>query len=103
MTSVLADLETSKLPEKEKALFRLVRKTNEDARSITREEVEAVRAAGWPDEAIFDAITVSSLFNFYNRWCDANGARDMLPASYEMSGVRLATGGYTPDEKPPVK
>lgn len=99
MTSVLRDLETSTLPEKEKALFRLVARTNEDARSITREEVESVRAAGWSDEAIFDAITVTALFNFYNRWCDAMGAREMLPASFEASGLRLATAGYAPEEK----
>lgn len=100
MAGVLADLESSALPEKDKALFRLLRKVNADARAIARAEVEAVRAAGWSDEAIFDAITVCSLFNFYNRWCDATGARDMLPASFEMSGVRLATMGYAPDEKP---
>ena len=75
MAGVLADLESSALPEKDKALFRLLRKVNADARAITRAEVEAVRAAGWSDEAIFDAITVCSLFNFYNLFCDATLAR----------------------------
>lgn len=103
MAGVLADMESSALPDKEKALFRLLRKVNEDARAIERAEVQVVRDAGWSDEAIFDAITVCSLFNFYNRWCDANGARDMLPASFEMSGVRLAQWGYAPDEPRPNK
>jgi len=98
VAGVLADLETSSLPEKEKALFRFLKKVNHGASAIERADAEAVRAAGWSDAAIFDAVTVCSLFNFYNRWCDATGARGMLPASFEMSGVRLATQGYAPDE-----
>ncbi len=53
-----------------------------------------MKRAGWSDEALYDAITVCSLFNFYNRWNDANGTRDMSPADYEEQGKRLAKFGY---------
>jgi hypothetical protein len=91
---VLADVETSALPEKEKALFRLLRKVNAEAFRVERSDMEKVRAAGWADEAIFDAVTVCALFNFYNTWCDATGVRDMPPEAFEMSGQRLAANGY---------
>jgi hypothetical protein len=62
------------------------------------QDVEEVRSAGWSDEAIYDAIPVCALFNFYNRWCDATGVQDMPSAGYHASGHRLATEGYA---KPP--
>lgn len=99
MAGVLADLETSALPEKEKVLFRFLRRVNAESASIERDEVETVRAAGWSDEAIYDAVTVCALFNFYNRWCDATGVRDMPAMAFEMSGQRLATQGYAPPER----
>lgn len=95
MTGVLADVETCALPEKEKALFRFLRRVNLEPAQIERAEVESLRAAGWSDEAIYDAVTVCALFNFYNRWCDATGVRDMPAAAFEASGARLATSGYT--------
>ncbi len=96
MAGVVKDLESSRLDEKDKVLFRYLRKVNHEAASITRADVEAVRAAGWTDDAIYDAVTVCALFNFYNRWCDAMGARDMPAAAFEMSGKRMAEHGYLP-------
>jgi hypothetical protein len=57
-------------------------------------DVEFARGAGWTDEALYDAITVVSLFQFYNNWIDATGVSDMPALGYEMSGKRLATQGY---------
>ena len=95
MAGVLADVETSALPDKEKALFRFLAKVNRDSAAIERADVDRLREAGWTDDAIYDAVTVCSLFNFYNRWCDATGVRGMPAMAFEMSGMRLATDGYT--------
>jgi hypothetical protein len=65
-----------------------------DSTSIGQEDVDRVRQAGWSDEALYDAITVCSLFQFYNNWIDATGVSDMPAFGYEMSGKRLATQGY---------
>lgn len=100
---VLTDLETSHLPIKEKALFRFLSKVNHEAQSVERADLDALRALGWTDEALYDAITVCALFNFYNRWCDATGVREMPAAAFEMSGHRLATGGYVPQEQKPAR
>lgn len=65
-----------------------------DSTSIGQDDVDLVRQAGWSDEALYDAITVCSLFQFYNNWIDATGVADMPAMAYEMSGHRLATEGY---------
>jgi hypothetical protein len=71
----------------------------EDSTSIGQPDVDRVRAAGWSDEALYDAITVCSLFQFYNNWIDATGVSDMSAMAYEMSGHRLATQGYAPSNR----
>jgi hypothetical protein len=71
-----------------------------DSTTIGQSDVDVARKAGWSDEALYDAITVCSLFQFYNNWIDATGVADMPAIGYEMSGKRLATQGYASDPAP---
>ena len=101
---VLRDLESSSLDEKHKALFRFVKKVNGDSPRITGEDIEPLYAAGWDDEAIYYAITVCALFNFYNRWIDAAGVESsemlhgpvlnhasmLIDAAIDGQGIALA-------------
>jgi alkylhydroperoxidase family enzyme len=90
----MADLESSALDDRHKALFRFVDKVNRDSPRIGPADLEAVRADGWTDEAIYFAITVCALFNFYNRWIDATGVGHHPVELYRFTGERLAQGGY---------
>lgn len=72
---------------------------NRTSNQIKQEDVDQVKRAGWTDEAIYDAVNVCALFNFYNRWIDATGVHDMPASSYEMSGQRLKEVGYVKDWK----
>ena len=92
--AVLNDYRTAPISEKERAMFALIARMVEDSTTITHADADAVRAAGWSDEALYDAITVCALFQFYNNWIDATGVSDMPAFAYEMSGKRLATMGY---------
>jgi len=71
-----------------------------DSTTIGQSDVDVARKAGWSDEALYDAITVCSLFQFYNNWIDATGVSDMPAIGYEMSGQRLATQGYAREPAP---
>jgi hypothetical protein len=93
---VLDDFRTAPIDDREKALFAFIEKMNRESNRLSPEDVQAVKAAGWSEEAIYDAITVCALFNFYNKWIDATGVSDMPALAYEMSGERLATRGYAP-------
>jgi len=92
--TVLRDLENSSLSERDKALFRFVTKVNHDSPRITPEDMSPLYAAGWDDEAIYFAITVCALFNFYNRWIDATGVHAMSDEAHKAGGKRMATQGY---------
>ncbi len=99
--AVLDDPSTSALPDAEKALFAFVDKVNSDSPRIGPADVEALHAAGWSDEAIYFAITVCALFNFYNRWIDGSGVQPLSPDAHRASAKKMARGGYVrtpPDE-----
>ena len=91
---VLRDLESSSLEEKEKALFRFMDKVNRDSPRITSEDMQPLYAVGWSDEAIYFAVTVCALFNFYNRWIDATGVCALSDEAHREGGKRSATGSY---------
>jgi alkylhydroperoxidase family enzyme len=94
VTAVLADVESSPLDEPHKALFRFVDKVNGDSPRISANDLEKVRAAGWTDEAIYFAITVCALFNFYNRWIDATGVHALSDEAHRQGARRSAQSGY---------
>ena len=94
VAGVLKDLDSSGLSESEKALFRFVDKVNRDSPSITESDMEVLHEAGWSDEAIYYAITVCALFNFYNRWIDASGVHAMSDEAHRQGGKRSAVHGY---------
>jgi hypothetical protein len=91
---VIRDLETSGLSEKDKALFRFVDKVNHHSVEIGVDDMKILHAAGWEDDAIYYAITVCSLFNFYNRWIDASGVHALSEEAHRQGGERSANAGY---------
>lgn len=97
--SVLEDYRASSLSDKDKALFAFIEKVNRTSNQIGQQDVDEVKRAGWSDEAIYDAISVCALFNFYNRWIDATGVHDMPASAYELSGKRLKEHGYAQNWK----
>jgi alkylhydroperoxidase family enzyme len=88
------DLESSALDEKHKAMLRFVGKVNHHSPSITPEDMQLLYAVGWDDEAIYYAITVCALFNFYNRWIDATGVHALSDEAHREGGKRSAVHGY---------
>jgi uncharacterized peroxidase-related enzyme len=92
--AVLENYTASGLSPAEKALFGFIDRVTGRSWEIRRGDVDQVRQAGWSDEALYDAITVCALFNFYNRWVHAAGVHVMPPEWHEVSGKRLAERGY---------
>jgi uncharacterized peroxidase-related enzyme len=94
--TVLDDLETSALEEREKALLRFTAKVTGNLPSITVSDIDRLRTAGWNDEAIFYTISVCALFNFYNRWVTAAGVHAVSDEGHRLHGKVLAQKGYDP-------
>ncbi len=97
---MLKDYRSAPITDKEKALFALVEMINQDSTQIGQPQIDAAKAAGWSDEALYDAIMACSLFRFMNTWINATGVTDMPPAAYAASGTRLAAQGYLPWRQP---
>jgi alkylhydroperoxidase family enzyme len=98
--AVLEDFRTAPISEAERVLFAFVERMNRESNTLQSADIATVKAAGWSEEAIYDAISVCALFNFYNKWIDATGVSDMPAAAYEQSGERMAAMGYAPSEEP---
>ena len=94
MAEVMNDVESSSLGDNEKALLRFVAKVNHQSPHITPADMQSLHDAGWEDEAIYYAITVCALFNFYNRWIDATGVHALSPEAHREGGKRTAAHGY---------
>jgi alkylhydroperoxidase family enzyme len=92
--AVLDDYTQAPLSGREKALFAFIAKVNRQSSTVSPADIEILHAAGWGDEAIYDAITVCALFNFYNRWIDATGVHEMPEEAHRAAGKRLAERGY---------
>jgi len=93
----MLDVESSALDDQHKALFRFIDKVNHDSPRITAADLDTARAAGWTDEALYFAITVCALFNFYNRWITATGVPEMSEDAHRQQGKGLAARGYVRD------
>lgn len=94
---VLRDPETSRLDAAHKELFRYVGKLAENPALVTASDVDRLKGMGWSEEAIYDALTVASLFKFYNTWNNGSGVRNMTSADYAHSGDRILSMGYCMD------
>jgi uncharacterized peroxidase-related enzyme len=95
--SALRNLDEAPLVDKERLLLRFVGKVTKNLPGIGEGDIDALRSAGWDDEAIYYAITTCALFNFYNRWITATGVPEMSAESHRQQGKTLASRGYTRD------
>ncbi len=92
--AVIENVESAPLPESEKALLRFVRKVTLYSSQIAQPDIDTLHSHGWSDEAIYDAITVSALFNFYNRWVSSSGVRPLPEDACRERGRMMAQRGY---------
>jgi uncharacterized peroxidase-related enzyme len=91
--AAVVDLDTAPVGERLRPLLRYVGKLTRTPSSVTRADADEVRAAGWSDRALHDAIMVCALFNFMNRMVEGHGIT--ADADYfEKSGRRLEELGY---------
>ncbi len=61
--------------------------------AVSKAEAEAVLAAGWPEQALFDAVAICALYNLMNRLVNGLGI-EADAAYFEAAAQRLSTGGY---------
>lgn len=91
-----ADLASAPLDDRDRAMLEYVRKLSLEPGRVEREDVEALRAAGFSDAAIGDIAIHAALFAFMNRIVDGLGGAlegDMVPRARRL-GLPLHPGTY---------
>lgn len=96
---LMADLETSRVDNKLKPILAYVGKLTRTPSMMTEADATHVYAAGWDEQALFDAVSVCALFNFMNRIVEGSGIKaNPLDANQAELDARMARmGGATDD------
>lgn len=96
---LMADLETSSVDSKLKPILAYVGKLTRTPSMMTEADATPVYAAGWDEQALFDAVSVCALFNFMNRIVEGSGIKaNPLDADQAELDARMARmGGATDD------
>ena len=71
--SALKGLDAADLPVRLRALLLLVRQLSRVPIALTAQDVREIKAAGFDDRALHDAVLVCSLLNFWSRWVEGAG------------------------------
>jgi alkylhydroperoxidase family enzyme len=87
VAAILEEVKEAGLTQAEHALMEYVELITRAAYRSSAEDVERLRATGWKEEQIAEAVYVTALFAFFNRVADAFGV---------PSQNYLATGKMTP-------
>jgi len=91
---LMNDIESAAIDESLKPILRFVRKLTETPSKMTQADADAVFAAGWNEQALQDAILVTSLFNFYNRYVDGHGINPAPMDVCRQVGSIIKEKGY---------
>ena len=96
---LMSDLETSAVDAKLKPLLAYVRKLTLTPAMMSDRDAEPVYAAGWDEQALFDAVSVCALFNFMNRIIEGTGIKsNPLEANPDEMAARIKRMGGAGDD-----
>jgi uncharacterized peroxidase-related enzyme len=92
---VVADMETSAVSDKLKALLRIAAKVQSGGKNVTDADVAQAREQGATDIEIHDTVLIAAAFCMYNRYVD--GLATFQPDDeelYDQMGAQRAREGY---------
>jgi uncharacterized peroxidase-related enzyme len=75
VAAIAEDWRTAPVDERQRALLEYADRLTRDPAAMRSSDVQTLRDAGWPDEAILHACEVVAYFNFVNRLADGLGVR----------------------------
>lgn len=94
--ALVKDIDRAPVDAKLKPILAYVAKLKDLPPRLTSKDAAAVYAAGWSEEALFDAIQVAALFNYMNRIIEGTGvtfdyADEPALSEDELESRRLRT------------
>lgn len=93
LEALLVDIDSADISQRMKPLLHYVKKLTLTPSKLAQADVDQVLQAGWREQALYDAICIGCLFNFYNRLLDGHGIKgnDNI---YQLGGKHLYKNGY---------
>ena len=73
LEGLIENVSEASVDDKLKPLLDYARKLTLEPAKLTQADADAVYTAGWPDDALHDAIAVCAMFNFMNRMVEGHG------------------------------
>ena len=95
LVSALANSSTEPADDSMKAVLVFAGKLTLEPGGVRETDIEAVRSAGWSDQAIEDIIGVVATFAFLNRLVDGFGIEGTADHFSQVCGM-VSQRGYTP-------
>ena len=92
--AVRRDWRTAPVDERLRAMLGFIEKMTLRPTELTREDAEALRAAGVSEDAIVDAVHVAALFNMIVRLADSLGWDVPAPDAFAAGAERMLGGNY---------
>ena len=100
--AIEAGPEAAGVDDKLRPILRFATKLTQTPEAVGQPDIEALRAAGWSDQSIEDAINVVAIINYVNRLVDAFGIKGN-ETYFKHVGSTLAKQGYAPLIKSALK
>jgi uncharacterized peroxidase-related enzyme len=93
--AVCEDYQKAGVSPKLKTLLRIAGKVQQDAKTVTTDDIDRARAEGATDTEIHDAVLIAAAFSMFNRYVDGLATlTPMEPDAYHAMGERMARQGY---------
>ncbi len=97
---VLEDYQSAPISEKLKALLSIAAKVQEDARTVSTEDISHAKNQGASEQEIHDAVLIAASFCMFNRYVD--GLASLTPTEpevYEAMAERMVNGYTLPKQE----
>ncbi|MDT8320334.1 MAG: peroxidase-related enzyme [Xanthomonadales bacterium] len=92
--NMMIDVDHASLPAKLKPVLSYVRRLTRDPAGMTHADADAIYAAGYSEEGLYDIISVTALYNFMNRILEGAGIKKHVRVN-EMSDEMRRRFKYT--------
>lgn len=97
---VLEDYQNAPIPEKLKSLLSIAAKVQQDARTVSPEDISNANKEGATEQEIHDTVLIAASFCMFNRYVDGLASLTPTePEAYEAMAERMAQGYTLPKQQ----
>ena len=87
------DVDSAPVDERLKPVLRFQKKLSLTPTMMVQADADAVFAAGWSERALYDAVLVTCLYNFMNRFTNGLGL-SVIPEDFAFEGKLIREASY---------